>query len=184
VGSPCAVYRKDMNDNTYSDCAVLIQCLDVDGKGPHCVDGVPLGGPCGLWSGSYPGWLYCLEGYCDIPARAMPNMGLCRATKPLETACRIDEECTPPARCLKAGDEQRCALHEVGLSIGAPCSIGNADCGPGAYCGPPPGYDPSDPRFPPKGQCTAFKRAGEACRSDLDLCEPFAECVGGVCKGC
>jgi hypothetical protein len=186
LGAACTTYLADVNDNVYSDCAVLTQCFDLDGMGPRCVDGSPLGGTCGqMATGPHGGWLDCLEGYCDALGQAQPSVGTCRPAKPLDSACRLDQECVPPGRCLKIGGVQRCALHEVAAAPGRPCSLfGDDDCGMDGYCAPLPVFDPNDPHAPTMGQCTPLKRAGEACRHGADRCEPLADCVQGVCKKC
>jgi hypothetical protein len=185
VGATCATYLQDVNRNLYSDCAPATSCLDLDGNGPRCIDGAPLGAPCGTQTGPYSGWLGCLEGYCNRGPRNTSAVGTCEPKKPAGSECNSRTECTPPNECLRGADgSQRCGLPNVPAPLGSPCNPGLVECGPGQYCALPASFDPDDPSVPTEGSCAPVIPVGQACRAYVDLCEGLAECVESVCKRC
>lgn len=185
VGATCATYLQDVNDNVYSDCAVGTDCLDLDGSGPRCTDGAPLGAACGRQSGPHPGRLGCVEGYCAWEPGNGGVVGTCQPKKPAGSACSSRIECAAPYDCLKGRDRTlRCGSWEEPAPLGSECGIGGDDCGPGEYCAVPASIDPESPVISLIGACARVIPPGQACREQLDLCEGLAECVGGVCVRC
>lgn len=184
VGATCTTYLQDVNQNVYSDCAPATQCLDLDGSGPRCVDGAPLGARCGTQTGRYSGWVGCLEGYCAKDPAGDPTAGTCQPTKPTGAACDSDAACGRPNRCLTGADGQRCVMPQAPAPVGSVCELLLSDCGAGEYCALPASFDPEGPDIPTYGSCALAIPAGQPCRAIFDLCAPLAQCVEGVCKQC
>lgn len=185
VGESCTTYLRDVNRNPYSDCATMTHCLDLDGNGPRCTAGAALGAPCGPQTGTYSGYLGCVEGYCNRGPGNTAAVGTCEPKKPAGADCNSRTECTSPNDCLRQSDSTlRCGRPNATAPIGSPCSLSLPECGPGQYCALPPDVDPEDPLVPTAGSCAAPIPAGQACREHIDPCDGLAECVAGVCTRC
>lgn len=185
VGAACATYLKGVNNNIYSDCAVGTKCVDLDGNGPRCSDGAPLGAPCGPQPDPDSDWLGCIEGACDRGPGNRLTVGTCQPTRPAGSACSSRTDCTAPNQCLRERDGSlRCGLPNQAAPLGSACTVGIDDCGNGAYCALPATADPESPVVTSTGSCARQIPVGQACREHVDLCEGLAECVGGVCTGC
>ena len=172
-----------MNKNLYSDCAPSTSCLDLDGNGPRCLDGARLGARCGSESGAYPGWIFCIEGYCASDPGTSPAVSTCQPLKPAGSACRSDAECGRPNRCVTAAGGSVCAVPNTPAPLGSRCTIGDS-CGAGEYCALPAIDDPLAIVSASEGTCALPIPAGQPCRANYDLCEGLAECVQGVCTPC
>jgi hypothetical protein len=186
VGQPCTVYLQGVNEIDYSDCAPALECLDLDGAGPRCVGGAALGQSCGeMRRGKKEFWLQCDEGFCDT-ANGPSQPGVCRPLRQAGGPCAHDGQCADPNYCQGQGTSMVCGPEPAPPPSGTPCRpfFDEGSCGQGAYCAPPPDWDPQSPSIPQKGVCAPVKRIGEACNPSFEPCEPLAECVGGVCIKC
>jgi hypothetical protein len=188
VGEPCTVYPTSVSWPVYNDCADLLQCLDLDGKGQRCVSGSRLGEPCGSLVGppTQPeSWVGCLEGFCTATSL---NRGSCVPRAAAGEACQSDAHCKNGLLCTeRPAGRWVCAEPPPPVPLGRACDLLGPPpvCGRDAYC-MVPSDDLSDPDFsyPHIGTCVPLRRLGETCRERHDFCEPLSQCLDGVCKRC
>jgi hypothetical protein len=184
VGDSCVLIGLDVNQQPYSDCALWLSCLDLDGEGLHCMgDGHP-GDVCGevqLPAGALRG---CFDGFCD---RGEQRRGRCQGHKPPGATCTAPDQCPIGGDCVSvASGQPRTCLTTDGRSLdaGGACHFSIPACPRGNYCAPPADFDAGGASPPRDGTCVPLRRIGETCRPYLDDCELLAGCIDGVCRRC
>lgn len=183
VGEPCSIHGRGVNDIAYSDCGDLLDCLDLDGKGPRCVAGAKIGAACGpVGPSPKDGWVVCIEGHCTATST---SPGSCERHRILGEPCEDETNCDSGLACPAAGPGAKTCTPPRHLATGEKCSFGGAPyCAKDLYCAFPPDFDELNPNVPPDGTCAPQRKIGETCRASIDLCEPLAKCIVGICKPC
>jgi hypothetical protein len=184
LGEPCQVLLSDVNRIPHSDCSLGLTCVDLDGQGPRCVLGAAVGETCGELpaDGGGRAYLDCTSGFCE---RAPDQkLGRCRALRPEGEPCQHDGQCAARLLCAAAppnlpSQPRTCRRPATPGAVNELCRIFDNHCAEGLFCR---SNDP-DGAFE-LGTCQPLRRTGEACRLEVDLCEPLSQCLQGVCTRC
>jgi hypothetical protein len=185
IGETCTAQGDDGNGVVFHDCAFSLVCADLDGKGPRCLAGSKLEGPCGLYKVVADTFVTvpCLEGACEPgDADGGASRGVCKPLRKAGAPCDGDEQCERPLVCglVAPATMATCQGQGAPLPIGSPCVAFADDCVKGAFCRP----DPTDAGESQLGKCQPLRKVGESCVENVDQCETLSGCVEGMCRRC